>query len=98
MTISWFVLPLLALIFTHVPLYDNTRQIFFILPPVFLAAGMGMDFMFSRISRPIFQKILVALLILRALTSGFRLHPYEYVYYTSFSSNPATTFTLYFYP
>jgi len=94
LTLSWFVLPLLALIFTHAPLYDNTRQIFFILPAVFLAAGMGMDLMFSRISRPIFQKILVGLLILPGMMAGVRLHPYEYVYYNSFVSNPAGRFEL----
>ena len=94
LTLCWFILPLLAVIFTHAPLYDNTRQIFFMLPPVFLAAGLGIDLLLHRINRPIFQKILVGLVILPGLIAGIRLHPYEYVYYNSLVADPTGKFEL----
>jgi hypothetical protein len=43
LTTLWFVLPLLGFIVTRAKLYDNFRQLFFILPPVFLVAGLGME-------------------------------------------------------
>src|SRR5512140_1433505 len=38
---SWFILPFLGFVITRSPLYDNSRQVFFILPPVFLLAGLA---------------------------------------------------------
>src|SRR5581483_10704155 len=40
LTVIWFILPLIGFIVTRSPLYDNFRQIFFILPPIFLVAGV----------------------------------------------------------
>jgi len=40
LTIVWFILPLTGFIVSRTPLYDNFRQVFFILPPVFLMAGV----------------------------------------------------------
>ncbi len=43
LTLVWFALPLAGFIVSHTPLYDNFRQVFFILPPVFLMAGVVFD-------------------------------------------------------
>jgi hypothetical protein len=77
LTLVWFVLPLAGFIVSRTPLYDNFRQIFFILPPVFLIAGV------------IFEKIewriwLIALVALPGVIGILRLHPYEYIYYNTF--------------
>ena len=93
-TILWFAFPVAALIFLHSPLYDNFRQIFFILPPVFLVAGLGMDIILKRIDRKLSQLMIAGLLILPGLIAGVRLHPYEYVYYNSLIENPAEKFEL----
>ncbi len=104
-TLIWFVLPLIALIIIHAPLYDNTRQIFFILPPVFLVAGLGVEwllkFLFSwkwlstrRSFSPFLQVALITLLILPGLVAGIRLHPYEYVYYNSMVGDPTGKYEL----
>jgi hypothetical protein len=93
-TLVWFVLPLFALIATRSPLYDNTRQIFFILPPIFLVAGLGMDTILKYVTRPTFQIIILGLLILPGLLAGVRLHPYEYVYYNSLVRNTTGRFEL----
>ncbi|HEY2980147.1 MAG TPA: hypothetical protein VGJ22_03115 [Anaerolineales bacterium] len=80
LTTIWFVLPLLGLIGLRSPLYDNFRQVFFILPPVFLLAGV----VFEQIKKPVLQAALIALLILPGVVDGIRLHPYEYIYYNRF--------------
>ena len=80
LTLVWFVLPLTGFILTRSPLYDNFRQIFFILPPVFLMAGV----VFERIRRPILQIALIVLVVLPGVIDGVRLHPYEYTYYNRF--------------
>lgn len=101
-TLLWFVLPLVGLIVTRSPLYDNTRQIFFILPPVFLAAGLGVDFILrymSKLIRPersrrAIMTAIIALILIPGLAAGVRLHPFEYVYYNSFIGNPSGKFEL----
>jgi len=77
LSIVWFVLPLSGFILSRTALYDNFRQVFFILPPVFLMVGV------------VFEKVkwrtwLIALAILPGLVGILRLHPYEYIYYNTF--------------
>jgi preprotein translocase subunit Sec61beta len=80
----WFVLPLTALIVSRSPLYDNFRQVIFILPPVFFICGMGVDWLFQRLSQPIVRGVIVAALVLPGIIAGIQLHPFEYIYYNSF--------------
>jgi len=81
--VFWFVLPLLGLIVSHSPLYDNLRQIFFILPIVFVTCGLALEKIFEIIRRPVFKGLILAALVLPGIVQGIRLHPYEYVYYNS---------------
>lgn len=94
LTFYWFIIPLLGFIALHSPLYDNFRQIFFILPPVFLVAGAGMDFIFKQIPKPAIKALIMFLLILPGIIAGVRLHPYEYVYYNSLIQDPTGRFEL----
>lgn len=80
LTLVWFILPLIGFIVTRSPLYDNFRQIFFILPPVFWMAGVA----FEKIKRPVLQIALIVLCVLPGALDGARLHPYEYIYYNRF--------------
>jgi hypothetical protein len=77
----WFILPAVAIVLLRVNLYDNFRQVFFILPPLFLIAGLGLDWLFSWIQRPLARVILFFLLLLPGLYANVTLHPYQYVYY-----------------
>ncbi|MGE5073805.1 MAG: hypothetical protein ACM3MF_10280, partial [Anaerolineae bacterium] len=77
---AWFILPLLGFVITRSPLYDNFRQVIFILPPVFVVAGLA----FERVRRPALQAALIGLLVLPGIVDGIRLHPYEYIYYNHF--------------
>jgi hypothetical protein len=79
-TLVWFVVPLLTFVILRPTLYDNFRQCFFIVPPIFLMAGMAFDLF----RKPILQGALIALVILPGLIAVARLHPYEYVYYNQF--------------
>jgi hypothetical protein len=83
-TLLWFVLPLAALIISDSPLYDNFRQVIFILPPVFFVCGLGVDWLFRRLRQPIVRGAIVAALVLPGIVAGIQLHPYEYIYYNSF--------------
>jgi hypothetical protein len=80
LTSIWFIIPLLGFILFRRPIYDNFRQLLFLLPPVFLIAGV----VFSTIKRPILQTFLIVLVVLPGILDGIRLHPYEYVYYNRF--------------
>ena len=80
LTLAWFVLPLVTFIILRPTLYDNFRQTFFILPPVFLMAGLAFDL----VRRPPLRAALIVLVLLPGLIASARLHPYEYVYYNQF--------------
>ncbi|RME90383.1 MAG: hypothetical protein D6770_02595, partial [Anaerolineae bacterium] len=84
LVLVWFVLPVVGLVAARSPLYDNFRQVFFILPPVFLLAGVALEAAFRRLRGPILQVALLALVLLPGVWAGVRLHPYEYIYYNRF--------------
>ncbi len=80
----WFALPLAALMATRSPLYDNFRQVIFILPPVFFIGGLSLDWLFARLTRPLVRVVIIVALALPGIFAGIQLHPYEYIYYNSF--------------
>jgi hypothetical protein len=80
LTILWFVIPLLGFIILHSALYDNFRQIIFILPPVFWLAGVALE----KIKNIKWQSALIILCLLPSIVGIIQLHPYEYIYYNSF--------------
>ena len=79
-TLAWFVLPLVTFMILRPTLYDNFRQTFFIVPPIFFMAGLAFD----QVRKPIIQAALIALVVLPGIFASMRLHPYEYVYYNQF--------------
>jgi hypothetical protein len=80
----WFVLPAVAVIFNKVSLYNNLRQVYFIFPPLFLLAALGLDWIFSFIRRPLIQYAILFLAVLPGLYANLTLYPYQYVYYNQF--------------
>lgn len=83
LTAVWFLLPLLGFIFTRSPLYDNFRQIFFIIPPIFILAGVILE----KIKNTRWQAALMVVCLLPGLIGIIRLHPYEYIYYNWFAGD-----------
>ena len=51
LTLVWFILPLVTFMVLRPTLYDNFRQSFFILPPIFFMAGLAFD----QIRKPVLQ-------------------------------------------
>jgi hypothetical protein len=80
LTIAWFLLPLVTFVILRPTLYDNFRQAFFIVPPIFFMGGLAFDV----IRKPAWQAALMAIVILPGVIASVRLHPYEYVYYNQF--------------
>jgi hypothetical protein len=77
----WFALPAAGIILMRVSLYNNFRQVFFILPPLFLIAGLGLDWLFQLIQRPLLRVLILFLIILPGLYANVTLYPYQYIYY-----------------
>lgn len=87
----WFV-PLAAYNILKVPsMYDGIRHFLFLLPPLFILAGIGIEAVsgvtsqVSGMRRFTFHALLAVLLLLPGLAGILRLHPYQYTYYNSFA-------------
>ncbi len=80
LSLLWFVVPLILFIALHIALYDNFRQIIFILPPIFLMAGVA----FEKIKNIKWQIAVVILSLVPGVSGIVSLHPYEYIYYNQF--------------
>lgn len=80
---GWFLLPASAVILLRNNLYDNARQLYFLIPPMFIAAGFALDWVFTRLAHQTHRLVFLLLMILPGLATMIQLHPYEYVYYNS---------------
>ena len=81
LTMIWFVIPVMIAIFGKIHLYNNLRQIFFIFPPLFLLAGLGLEWLFGVVKRPAFRWLMIFVALLPALYADITLYPYQYIYY-----------------
>jgi len=81
LTLIWFALPAAAIILMRVNLYNNFRQVFFILPPLFLIAGLGLDWLLTFVRQPVTRFLIFFLLLLPGLYANITLYPYQYIYY-----------------
>lgn len=79
----WMLLPFAAAVAVSPSLYDNARQLFFILPPLFLLGGLGLQVIFQRVTRPWARALVLAMAMMPGLLGIIQLHPYQYIYYNS---------------
>lgn len=79
--ILWFVAPLVVVVVLGSTLYNNFRQLLFVLPPLFVFGGIALDFLMARIGSAIASSLIVALVLAPGIWGIVQLHPYEYVYY-----------------
>jgi hypothetical protein len=93
--VLWFLGPLVAIIASGSTVYDNFRQVLFLLPPLFVLAGLALDWLFSRSKRPWLRAGLLALLVLPSIYGIINLHPYEYIYYNAFTGGERGAFRRY---
>jgi hypothetical protein len=80
----WFLLPAAIAVATQSSLYDNFRQLFFLLPAVFIMVAVALDVLFTKLNRVWLNLALVLVLAVPGIYAGFQLHPYEYIYFNSF--------------
>jgi len=64
-------------------LYDNARQLIFMIPAWFVFCGLGLEWIMSAVRRPHMFEAVVVLLLIPGLVAIVALHPYEYVYYNA---------------
>ena len=81
--LAWFVLMLAYVLILRPPMYDGYRHFLFILPPVFVFAGLAFQFVLERSRRPWLNALLLALVALPGILALVRLHPYQYTYYNA---------------
>lgn len=93
--IIWFVLPVLAIIGMRMHLYNNFRQLFFVLPPLFLVAGLGLDWLLALVRRPIVRALIVFLIVLPGLYANVALYPYQYIYYNQLAGGLRGAYRVY---
>jgi hypothetical protein len=76
---TWAFLPVLGVILFRPTLYDNFRHFFFIVPPLFVFAGIGLQAILDRLRSPLWKTLVVTLAILPGVYGMITLHPYQYV-------------------
>jgi hypothetical protein len=80
----WFFLPLGSVIAYGSTVYDNFRQFLFVLPPVFLAVGIVLETLFTRVKGNAFRLLILGVLVIPGIYADIQLHPYQYIYYNSY--------------
>ena len=90
--IAWFLAPTLYISLSRSTLYDNARQLLFLLPPLFIFAGIGLDMLLVRIKIPLLQAALVLVMILPGIYACIQLHPYQYIYFNNLTGGVAGAF------
>ena len=80
---GWFLAPTLWIVLTRSVLLDNARHLLFLWPPLFIMAGMGIDWLMTILKRPVLRTALLLVMALPGINAGIHLHPYEYIYYNS---------------
>lgn len=84
-----FAGPLLGLIALDSTLYNNFRQILFLMPAMFMLAAFTLELIFNKLSQSWVRILLIAALALPGVYASVKLYPYEYVYYNSLVGGPA---------
>jgi hypothetical protein len=83
-TLLWFIIPVLYVLVRRPAMYDGFRHSLFILPSIFVLAGIALDELFKRLNSIPVRAALTALVILPGIIGNIRLHPYEYAYFNQF--------------
>lgn len=82
---TWGLLPFIAFTVLRPSLYDNFRQLFFIVPPLFMIVGLALEKLFKYTKNWFLQVSVIILFLLAGILPIIHLHPYQYVYYNAFT-------------
>jgi hypothetical protein len=90
-----FAAPLVGWQVTRSPLYDNLRQLLFLVPAMFVLAAFPLEWVFGKLMRPWVRVVLIAALAFPGVYGSVKLYPYEYNYYNSLVGGVAGARKLY---
>lgn len=77
---SWFFIPFLYVILRNTPMYNNSRQLIFITPPLFIFVGIGLEKVLDQIKNHWVKIFFVCVLPVISIYNSISLHPYQYIY------------------
>jgi hypothetical protein len=79
----WLFVPPIVAMIQQPTMYDNFRHFLFIVPPMFIFAGVGVQAAFDRLNNAPLSTGFLFLLLLPGIYWNVTLHPYQYIYYNS---------------
>ncbi len=79
--VLWVSVPTSLVLLGETPIYSNIRHAMFIVPPLFLLACAGLDWIVRLLAKGGLPQVLSSLVLIPGLVGIFSLHPYEYTYY-----------------
>jgi hypothetical protein len=94
LVLLWFAIVAGYVLFRRPTMYDGIRHFLFILPPIFIFAGLTFEFLAARLPSWLYASA-VLLVLLPGIAGLIRLHPYEYTYYNSFIGGTGQAFRQY---
>lgn len=82
----WFLVPCAYVVLRTPPMYDGYRHFLFILPPLFILAGMAFEQAAAFLRTAWLRLAAAFILLLPGLLGLIYLHPYQYTYYNSLAA------------
>lgn len=82
--VVWFFIPALYIGLSGSTLYDNARQLLFLLPPLLMFAGIALDGLMQFIKPAPLRIMFLLIMLLPGVHALIQYHPYQYVYFNSF--------------
>jgi hypothetical protein len=93
--LAWFGIIITLLVGLNPPNSDGYRHYLFMLPPVFIFGGLGIQEIIKRVNAQWIRYGFAALILLPAIYSSITLHPYQYAYYNSYIGGTDSAFREY---
>jgi hypothetical protein len=88
---AWSIGPVVAAVLLDSTIYNNFRQFLFIVPALFIIAGLAIQYIWIWLKGRLYLFIpFMLLVLLPGLYWNWQLHPYQYVYYNNFAGGEAT--------
>lgn len=79
----WGIIPFILFTILRPALYDNTRQLLFIVPSLFFIVSLALEWLFQHTHGYFWKYVTFGILLLPGIYSIIDLHPYQYTYYNS---------------
>lgn len=79
--VLWYALPVGYAVAAKLPLHDSYRHFLFVLPPLFILAGLGLQWIFNHVSSGGLRAAILAASLAPAAYGIVLLHPFEYTHF-----------------